>query len=603
VLLTLQLVLLGAFGLLFLQAEQQARMAEKSKMVVVEGTSITRHLYDAAAALSVSAVYRHPDIRQRYADSMRDLEVEIGAIDNLAKDNPEDAERLHSIAAEAARVFTTLSQAKQILDGTYGIQRLAKIEPLARGFHPQVASLVDHVAQLVEKHKRIADLGAISQTRSRKLIVVLLALVALSDMAVAAIVVASFGREITDRLAILRDNALRLPKSEELHPLVRGTDEISELDRAFHDMAARLAEASARERVLLNRMPVGIIACNATGVIEYINPRTEEFTGYLNLDLISRNITEVLAGFDHHSIEGATQLLNELTDNKVSEFKVCRKDGSFFPAEISLARVVENEQIKLIYNLIDVTQRHEIERVKREFLAIVSHDLKTPLTSIRGCLKTVIRGAADTLDQDYLGLLSSGERESDRLIRLVSDLLDVARLEAGRMKLDLAACPLAVIFEKAVKSVELLASDHNITIEVDTPDVSVIADPDRVIQVLINLLANAIKYSPSGSSIHVLSTPAHESVVTVIVEDHGRGIPEKLLETIFERFEQTRDDDQAVGSGLGLAICKLMIENMAGNIGVTSEEGAGSKFWFTLPAVTPREEGASEDLSLSGKMA
>jgi len=413
-------------------------------------------------------------------------------------------------------------------------------------------------------------------------------------MAFALAVVVSFSRSITKRLRIMADNAIRLPRSQELHPPVSGADEISQLDRVFHLMAKRMAEASARERTLLNKMPVGCIACDAAGAIEYINPRTEEYTGYRNDDLRNQHITTILDGFDNHSPERAMHLLNDQTDNKVGEVTVRRKDGTVFPAEISMARVFEKEQVKPIYNLIDITRRHEAERLKQEFLSIVSHDLKTPLTSIRGCLKAVLRGAEGKLDNESLTLLSSGERESARLIRLVTDLLDVARLEAGRMKLELSACSLADVFDKAVKSVRQAATDRNVSLSVDAHGLSVIADPDRIVQVLVNLLSNAIKYSPSGSEVKV-SAGLHESAIKVSVEDNGRGIPAASLKTIFDRFEQIRTEDQAEGSGLGLAICKMIVESMGGTIGVVSEEGSGSRFWFILPAATSLLEREDRD--------
>jgi PAS domain S-box-containing protein len=582
-LLLLQLGLLVAFGVLFSQAEKEARAAEKSKLVVVEGTSITQDLYDGGAALSAYAVLRNKELKDRYAQCMNDLEKRIATLEDLAAANPEDKERLHAIAGEALDVFGILKEAQPTLDGQDGAEKFVKVERMARTVHPKLRLLVDHVDQLVDKHRRIEEIGLDSQRRTRKLFVVLLALVTVSDMAVALAVVVSFSRGITDRLNILADNAGRLSRSQALHPPVPGKDEISQLDKAFHDMAQALFEATARERVLLNKMPGGIIACDSSGGILYINPRTEELIGYHIEDLINQHITTVLEGFENHPRQQAMRMLNDLTDNKVSEFKVRRKDGQVFPAEISLARVLENEQTKLIYNMMDVTHRHEVERLKREFLSIVSHDLKTPLSSIRGCISTVLRGADGKLDKEWLNLLSSGERESDRLIRLVADLLDVARLEAGRMKIDLTACPLAEVFDKAVKSVALTATHRNISISADAQGLSAIADPDRAVQVLVNLLSNALKYSPPDSKIRVLARP-HQASVMISVEDQGRGVPAQSLETIFEKYEQTRREDQAQGSGLGLAICKLIVENMGGTIGATSKEGVGSTFWFTLPA-------------------
>jgi signal transduction histidine kinase len=237
----------------------------------------------------------------------------------------------------------------------------------------------------------------------------------------------------------------------------------------------------------------------------------------------------------------------------------------------------------------------ELEKFKRELTAMVTHELRTPLTSIQGVL-TLLRvgalGEIPTLAQDKVQM---AEANSQRLIRLINDLLDIEKMEAGKLEITPQANALAPIIDQSIGAVSDFAAQSNITIESDPCQAWVMADSERLVQVVINFLSNAIKYSEKGSVVTV-STRVEANSVELRVTDCGRGIPEDYRQKIFEKFEQVNAQDprDRKGTGLGLAICKGIIEQHHGNIGVESEVGKGSSFWFTIPiAEEPRLESVS----------
>ncbi|MGH9550028.1 MAG: sensor histidine kinase, partial [Terriglobales bacterium] len=223
-------------------------------------------------------------------------------------------------------------------------------------------------------------------------------------------------------------------------------------------------------------------------------------------------------------------------------------------------------------------------------MAMVSHDLRTPLTSIAGSLSLVTAGATGKVNDETLSVLRTAEEESERVTRLITDLLDMEKIDAGKMELDIVPVPLLAIVNRSIAAVSHLAAQSSIQLAVDVPPDQVWADSERLIQVLINLLANAIKFTPADGHVAVNAGAIDENTVEVRVVDDGRGIPKEHIGAIFERFHQVERDDAKVkgGTGLGLPICKQIIESHGGTIGATSAPGSGSTFWFRLKRVTER---------------
>ena len=218
---------------------------------------------------------------------------------------------------------------------------------------------------------------------------------------------------------------------------------------------------------------------------------------------------------------------------------------------------------------------------------MISHDLRTPLSAVQATLGLVQTGVYGDLDEKGKKRVLTAERNCDRLINLISDLIDFEKMQSGRFELDLSECQSANLVERSVESVHGFAEKEGITLITAACEGSVEADSKRFIQVLVNLLSNAIKFSNKGGKVTIGADRVGDNKVEFYVSDEGRGIPNSHIETIFERFTQVKvtDATEKRGSGLGLSICKSIVETHGGTIGVTSEEGKGSRFFIRLTGV------------------
>jgi len=304
-----------------------------------------------------------------------------------------------------------------------------------------------------------------------------------------------------------------------------------------------------------------------------------------------------------------------------------RHDGTEFPAEASISKLhVGAETVYTVY-LQDISDRKQIERMKDEFVSVVSHELRTPLTSIHGSLGMLSSGLLQPDSEQGKRLLQIATDSTERLVRLINDILDIERIESGKVKMEKESCDVADLIAEAVNVMQPLADKAGVTLSVSSLSTQIWADPDRIVQTLTNLLSNAIKFSPAGSTVWLSAElgsresgvgsreegqegqgdkgtkgqgeattnnqqPTPELLFTV--KDLGRGIPADKLDSIFERFQQVDSSDSRKhdGTGLGLAICRSIVQQHGGRIWVESILGEGSTFYLTLPIIksTPSQD-------------
>ncbi|MBT4711037.1 MAG: HAMP domain-containing histidine kinase [Alphaproteobacteria bacterium] len=234
----------------------------------------------------------------------------------------------------------------------------------------------------------------------------------------------------------------------------------------------------------------------------------------------------------------------------------------------------------------DVTHLKELGRLKSEFVSTVSHELRTPLTSIKGALGLVRSGITGQLPDRLKAMLEIAYANSDRLIRLINDILDIEKIEAGKMQFTMATENLSDIVRKSISANQTYAEDRDVEFVLDNfpAEAMVVVDKDRLSQVMANLLSNAAKFSPRGGRVGISIEP-HEGSFRVSVKDQGAGIPEDFKPRIFEKFSQADSSDTRTvsGTGLGLSICKAILEHHRGDIGFSSDSGLGSTFFFDVP--------------------
>jgi PAS domain S-box-containing protein len=258
----------------------------------------------------------------------------------------------------------------------------------------------------------------------------------------------------------------------------------------------------------------------------------------------------------------------------------------------------DGEYLGRLYVFRDVTHEREVDRMKTEFVSLVSHELRTPLTSIKGFTEMVLDGDAGEIDDEVREYLEIVYNNAERLVALVNDLLDISRIESGRIRLKREPVDLRQVVDAVTATMQQKLQEKNQTLTVDiAPDAAeVMGDRDKLVQVLTNYVSNAYKYSPEGASIRIEIT-RQDDHARVAVIDNGFGISQEAQEQLFTKFYRvdTSLTSAIGGTGLGLSIVKQIIETMGGEVGVQSEEGVGSTFTFTVPLVTPPDHGAAPE--------
>lgn len=366
------------------------------------------------------------------------------------------------------------------------------------------------------------------------------------------------------------------------------------LERMVRERTAELERAIQHSELLLSSVGEGIYGVDRAGVVTFVNPAGERTLGYR---------AEALIGHGAHTLFHAdrsdgtpypvascyiTEAIEQGLVTNAEEDVYRRADGGRFSVEVTATPLTgTGSQGGAVVVFRDITQRLEVDRLKSEFVSMVSHELRTPLTSIRGSLGLLVGGAMGTLPGNALRMVTLALDSCARLTRLINDILDIERIESGTMPMEFGDHRAAALVETAAEQLQILATQVGVTLTIAGTDGYVHADADRVVQTLINLMDNAIKFSPRGSTVEVTSTVL-DDVVEFRVADQGRGIPQDKIDRIFSRFEQVDSSDarDKGGSGLGLAISRSVVERQGGRIWAESIEGLGATFRFTLPLAT-----------------
>jgi PAS domain S-box-containing protein len=371
------------------------------------------------------------------------------------------------------------------------------------------------------------------------------------------------------------------------------------IEQTVAKRTAELRMSEERFRLLTARAPVCIYQTDAGGETVYVNPRWQEISGLSPEDSLGLGWSRAIHPADRDRTVSAFQEACQANKELSLNYRVVRPNGEIRFVVSHAAPVLSPDGTFAGYVGMaeDITKLLEVERLKQEFVSTVSHELRTPLTSIVGSLTLASSGVLGELPPEVSEIVCVAERNAKRLITLINDILDLERLDSGNLDMRFDSVPVRDILHRSVEAVQAFADDSQIDLVVASPPVLVVGDGDRLVQLTVNLLANAIKFSPPGSKV-VLSAMECSDFLEIRVTDQGRGIPESHRTAIFERFRQVdaSDSRQKGGSGLGLAICKAIVEQHGGSIGVISEEGAGSTFWFRLPATgAPQEPPNAED--------
>lgn len=396
------------------------------------------------------------------------------------------------------------------------------------------------------------------------------------------------------RRIALRSHRMQLP-GERAFVLNHGMDVTEQ-----HEAEEALHLATRQRELILESVGDGIYGIDLDGNLTFINEAGARTLGYTPEQLVGSDLHAVI----HHSHADGTPY-SKSTDPILQALRRCepirmrdevfwRKDGTAIPVEYSANPLLEDGSISgMVVAFQDVTERRRLEKMKDEFISTVSHELRTPLTSLRASLGLIQSGSLDKRPEKQRQMIELAIGNCDRLIRLVNDIVDFDSVQKGRLPLHRRPVEAINLLRRAADVAHNAATQAKIRFRVEAPEITIFADEDRVLQVLNELVNNAIKFSPPDTTIRLAAQHATTNIsggdeVCLMVEDQGRGIPQEKLERIFERFQQgDASDSRALGgTGLGLALCRSIVAQHGGRMWAESEVGKGSKFLFTLPAAS-----------------
>lgn len=378
------------------------------------------------------------------------------------------------------------------------------------------------------------------------------------------------------------------------HRLQEELREREQIQFALQASQDGLRESERRWRSLLENVRLLVIGIDPQGIIDYVNPYFLELTGYSREEVLNNNWFN---SFVHPQQQGEAKRVHQqilksncdidcCSSHHYHQTMILTKSGEAKTIALNSTQLCnfQGNPIGIMFIGEDITQRQAIERMKDEFISVVSHELRTPLTSIRGALGLLATGVLKNQPERAERVIQIAAESTEHLVRLVDDILELERLESGKIELVIQPVRLQNLITQAIERVQIFAHKEGILLQTSKLDGEFWGDHDRLLQVLTNLLSNAIKFSESGTTVS-LDVQWEATNIIFTIRDRGRGIPADQLESIFERFHQVdaSDSRRKGGTGLGLAICRSIVEQHEGKIWVQSVYGEGTTFYFSIP--------------------
>jgi PAS domain S-box-containing protein len=342
--------------------------------------------------------------------------------------------------------------------------------------------------------------------------------------------------------------------------------------------------AAEQFRLALEAAPTGMLLMDGTGIIVLVNAQAETLFGRRRHELAGRSLNLLLA--ERFRVPGGgtpeefLSTAGKLGIGSGREIVGLHRDGTEIPIDFGLNPLQTRDGDFIIGSVVDLRSRHAVDRLRNDIISTVSHELRTPLTSITGSLGLLHSGALGALGPDAASMVRIAHQNSERLVRIINDILDIGKIDSDAFRLDMRPVALGELLQLSLDANAGLAAQQGVRFCLETPleAATVLADPDRLMQVMANLLSNAVKVS--------IRTRRGENTVRIEVEDRGCGIPPEFRERIFERFAQVdaSASRRFMGTGLGLSIARKLVDRMGGKIGVVSTVGMGSTFHVDLPS-------------------
>jgi signal transduction histidine kinase len=543
-----QIILLVTLGAMQRAAEQASSRVETGLHISQSLSSLLQDFID----IRINAA----KLRSKYLMSERFMETREHAMDQLhtlkaaLKDEPENLAVIDTIEAHAKQA-TQMVMGSEKSGDNYG--RLSSLDEIAFQIQKDTVALSD----LVQKEEALV--GRLTEDLKTQGMFYQFTLYggSLFQVLTLGAAIAFFGYDITRRIRVMQENSVLLAMRKPLSRELGGTDELSQLDRVFHKMAAELDEAAQVENVLTENVRAVFCTLDAKLVFSATNSASLHVFGSGPEELIGTRLASLLPATE------LELLLPKFERSKTGiappfELQIIKSDGA--PTDTLWAIHWSKAESAYVCVVHDNSERKASQRLRERLLAMVTDDLKRPLSKVGGFLKSLQQGEFGALEGRGETLVVTADGATSQMLTLVNDLLDIEQLEGGTLRVNCEKLEIEKLFSQAVQSATAVAKRAGIELESFAGGQQIIADRDRMMQILINLISNSVKFSPKGSKISLEAHAADDSVEVKVI-DRGRGIPPEAVPFIFERFRQTERADATVkkGVGLGLSITKALV--------------------------------------------
>ncbi len=599
-LLAMEMLFVGCHVWLLQEAERESRKQETAKEVIARATDMLQSLYDAGDSVAKYLVSHDPEGIKRYEQARQQIPDEIKWIKEHIKDDKSQLALLEKIESSVTAGMNTLAEMRSITDKEaqfvamqYAVKLRAKVQKNMEG-------LIHDLIDFLNTEKKIESASPKVLQAQRDMIKYLLWAGVALNIVVAFALALLFTRSITSRLTIVEDNSLRLRQRKPLRAPLRGDDEIALLDQAFHRMShslrgeEALVQASEDQvQTIIDQMPIGLAiiqnsnsenAENTEEEIEYANPTLEKMLGFKSGAMVGTKVAS------HFLIPGAKPI--PLHDSSLIEGVVdliaAKKDLSQIPVEFSVTDVSLGqlaEQNKQLATVIDVTEKREIEKMKEAFLAMVSHDLRTPLTSVAGFLHMLPMGVYGELNNAIVASTKVAEDEVELLIALINDLLDLEKLRAGQLDLRVTQFDLEDVIDSAVDALYNLADAVMVSVIFEGCEGKIAADQDRLQQAITKTLEGLLRLCEPGDTINISVTMVITNLkkaYTIAFNSEKLVLQNNPLAKLFEPFQPIELSSGSISLGLRLPLAQAIVLSHGGTCGASQHSG-GLSLWLTLP--------------------
>jgi len=363
------------------------------------------------------------------------------------------------------------------------------------------------------------------------------------------------------------------------------------MKQAVGSRDSSLRKSEANLQAIVDNTIDGLITFDPRGTIQRYNHACENIFGYTSSEAIGQNVNFLMPRSETKRLDGHPRRPFRIGIAKFvgvrREVRGRRKDGHLIDLEVAIAEIKVEDEVLFTGIVRDITERKKIDQIKGEFISTVSHELRTPLTSIIGSLGLLCSGALGQQSAKAQRMLNLAHDNGARLVKIINDILDFDKIEAGRLEFSIQPENLQLLLRRAAEHNAAHAAEHGATVLVEEMDGDIVVgtDSDRFHQVMASLISNAAKFSPKGGQITIAAKKTGD-IVRISISDQGPGIPAAFREHIFEKFAHVDSSDKREkgGTGLGLSIAKAIVERLGGNIGFETQAGVGTTFHFTLPA-------------------